>query len=277
MSVRLTTLSENTALKKDMVAEWGLSILIETDRRKILFDTGAGVAAERNADTLGIDLSAIDLMVLSHGHGDHTGGLRRILKKTKSKDIVCHPDIWDAKYAMRRNNKFAYIGVPFAREELEHLGAQFTYAVDPTELYPGIHTTGEVPMVTAYEKIEPNLFVEKKSTLAPDPLKDDLSLIIRTDQGLVIILGCSHRGVVNIIGQARNVTGEDRVHTVIGGTHLMMASDSRIRKTIRDLKKFDIKKIGVSHCTGFKAAACMAEAFGKSFFLNNAGSRIDVG
>ena len=112
----------------------------------------------------------------------------------------------------------------------------------------------------------------QEDTLVQDDFPDDLALIIKTLKGLVIILGCAHRGIVNTIQHARNITGVNTVHTVIGGTHLYPKKDFQIEKTIQALQELDVQHIGVSHCTGFKAAMKLSEAFGDRFFLNNAGT-----
>ncbi|GAG99756.1 unnamed protein product, partial [marine sediment metagenome] len=114
MGLRITTLSENNASKEGLLAEWGLSVLIETGERDILFDTGLSISASRNIDVLGIDTSRIDKIVLSHGHYDHTGGLRHILSKMKKNvEIIAHPDIWADKYSLHPAGQSRYIGIPF--------------------------------------------------------------------------------------------------------------------------------------------------------------------
>ncbi|MDD2497043.1 MAG: MBL fold metallo-hydrolase [Desulfitobacteriaceae bacterium] len=277
MDVNLTTLCENTAVKPGFAAEWGLSILIETGDLKILFDTGENTAAVYNARKFGIDLSALNYIVFSHGHGDHTGGLREVLKYSGPKPIYAHPDIWHPKYTKRpEEKKEAYIGIPFIRDELEFLGAAFNLSREPQQITENIMTTGEVPMVTDYEIIEPNLFVREKGELKPDPLFDDSSLIIKSENGLIIILGCAHRGMINIIRHSQKITGEEQIYAVIGGTHLGPASEERLEKTIKDLKEINVEKIGVSHCTGFKASSRLANLFPDKFFLNNAGTRITL-
>ncbi len=118
MELNITTLSENTAGLGNFLGEWGLGILVETDELNILFDTGQSISASHNADILGIDLSQIDKIVLSHGHFDHTGGLREVLRKIgKEIEIIAHPDMWQTKYARREGKADFYIGIPFQRQE----------------------------------------------------------------------------------------------------------------------------------------------------------------
>lgn len=277
MQVTLTTLCENTASKAGFMAEWGLSILVQVDNLKVLFDTGASFASVRNADKLGIDLATIDKIVLSHGHTDHTGGLREVLRRTGEKEIIAHPAIWDAKYVKRLyEEKEAYAGIPFVREELELFGASFKLSKEPVKILDNLTTTGEIDMTTDYEKIDANLFVKEEDMLKPDPLADDLALIVKTEKGLVIVLGCGHRGTINTIRHAQRLSEDERVYTIVGGTHLFSASDKRIDKTIAALKEIGVQKIGVSHCTGFRASMRFAQAFGDKFFLNTAGTRLTL-
>lgn len=272
MEVRITTLSENTA-NFGFLAEWGISILIEVDGMKILVDTGLSFSAVHNAKLLGVDLSTIDRIVLSHGHVDHTGGLRDVLKIKGEVEVIAHPDVWTPKYVRRdEKSQEQYIGIPFSREELESRGARFNLSREPIYITDNVLTTGEIPMLSSYERVETNLFVKENDTLCQDPLADDLALVIDTDFGLVVILGCAHRGIVNALRQAQQLTGKELVYAVIGGTHLYRASKERIEKTIVDLKKMGVQRLGVSHCTGFHAAARMAQEFEGVFFLNNAGT-----
>jgi 7,8-dihydropterin-6-yl-methyl-4-(beta-D-ribofuranosyl)aminobenzene 5'-phosphate synthase len=277
MSVRITTLSENTAGRMNLLAEWGLSILIEADGYKILLDTGQSFSAAYNAITLGVDLSQIDKIVFSHGHLDHTGGLLYILKMVKGKvEIIAHPDIWALKYARRSEHIKDYIGVPFLRESAETLGASFNLTREPVWISENIVTSGEIPMLTEYEKIDPILYVKETGELKPDPLWDDQALFIKSDKGLIIILGCAHRGIINTIRHAQKLTGVEPVYAVIGGTHLVSASPQRMDLTIAELSSFGIQRLGVSHCTGLPASAILAQTFGEAFFFNNAGTRINL-
>jgi len=271
MNINITTLTENTATRNFM-AEWGLSILIEADNKRILLDTGAGFSAIYNAHLAGIDFRTIDLIVLSHGHFDHTGGLKDILaRRNKAIDIIAHPSIWDAKYSIRENNK-QYIGIPFTREQLEGLGARFILSSEPVWITENIATSGEVPFLTGYEETDQSLYKLENNNLIRDNFPDDLSLAIKTDKGLAVFLGCAHRGMINIMSHFQKITGDERIYSIVGGTHLISASPERLSKTVADLRKAGIQKLGVSHCTGFEASARLAAEFKDIFFLNSSGS-----
>ena len=277
MQIQLTTLSENTAGRVGLLAEWGLSILVEVDNYKVLLDTGLGMSTAHNAAFLGIDLSKIDKIVISHGHRDHTGGLLDVLTAARKEiEVVAHPGIWASKYSRTFGDQEEYAGIPFTREALESLGASFRHTTEPYWLTDNILTTGEIPMHTEYEQIDANLYVRENGELRPDPLLDDLALIIKSDIGLIVILGCGHRGIINTLHHAQEITGEQRIHTVVGGTHLIRASREQIDLTVAELKELGVQRLGVSHCTGLPAASILFQEFGDAFFFNNAGRRITV-
>lgn len=273
MEVKITTLAENTA-ELGYLAEWGLSMLVEADGVRVLFDTGAGIAAVHNANLMDIDFATVDKIVISHGHYDHTSGLRDVLTRmNKPVEVIAHPDIWGAKYGKWGKHKEHYAGMPFRRELLENLGARFNLTAEPVKITSRFMTIGEIPMVTEYEQIDSGLFDKDTGEMLPDELKDDLGMVIDTDFGLVVILGCAHRGIVNTLKQAQKITGKKDIYAAIGGTHLLNADISRWALTAADLKEMGVQYLGASHCTGFEASSFLSQEFGDRFFLNNSGSR----
>ncbi len=275
MQIDITTLSENTA-RFGTVGEWGLSILVEAEGTSVLVDTGMGFSAVHNAAVLGVDLSGVDRIVLSHGHIDHTGGLAQVLAETGEVEVIAHPDAFADKSARVGERVIPDAGIPQSKEKLESLGAKFNLTREPVRITDRIMTTGEVPLITDYEAVDSSARVRQGGELVPDPLADDLALVINADFGLVVILGCAHRGIVNTLHRARDVAGRDSVYAVIGGTHLLPASEEQLARSVADLKEMGIRRLGVSHCTGFYASARLAQEFGDVFFLNNAGTQFSL-
>jgi len=274
MKTRIVTLSENTSGKARIVGEYGLSVLIERGSGKILFDTGQDSACIRNADRMGVKLDDIKMIILSHGHYDHTGGLKSVLHRTGTVDVYAHPDVFCQRYAIRDGRKRS-VGIPFERSKLETLGARFNLSRDPVRLNDLI-ISGEIKRQTTFESPDPSLIIEHRGTQKPDLLADDQAIAIKTRDGLFIILGCAHRGMVNTILQLIKLTREERIHTIIGGTHLMFAGKAQVETSIKYLEDAEVEKIGVSHCTGRAASKRLEEVFGDRFFLNNAGSVIEI-
>jgi 7,8-dihydropterin-6-yl-methyl-4-(beta-D-ribofuranosyl)aminobenzene 5'-phosphate synthase len=270
-------MSDNTAGQMDILAEWGFSLLVESDDMTVLLDAGASTSLVHNADILGIDLAKIKKVVLSHGHLDHNGGLRSLLGRIRSEvEIIAHPDIWAAKYIHREGKPDRYIGLPYQLNELESLGARFTLSREPVRLSENIITTGEVPMQTDFERIDSTMCVKTAGGWEPDPLLDDLALVIQTPGGLVVALGCAHRGMINTLNHARNITGVQKIRLVLGGSHLKDASDEQIWQTISSLNEMGVQKLAVSHCTGMHATLLLAQTYGDDFIFNPAGNIIKL-
>jgi 7,8-dihydropterin-6-yl-methyl-4-(beta-D-ribofuranosyl)aminobenzene 5'-phosphate synthase len=276
MEIKITTLSENTATA-GCLGEWGLSMFVEADGKKILFDTGGGFSAVYNANLMGIDLTAAECIVISHGHYDHTGGLRNVLTRMRKRiDIYAHPDVWARKYGRMESGPERYVGIPYPREALEALGANFKLSSEPARLSERIMTTGHVPMTNDYEIVEKYLFVKENGEQKQDSLDDDQAMVIDTDFGLVVILGCSHHGIINTLEHVKKITGKEMIYATIGGTHLVHAPKERLEKTAVALQEMGVQYLGVSHCTGFKASAYLAQVFGDRFFQNNAGTHLTL-
>jgi len=274
MKIKGTVLCENSVFSNlGAIAEHGWSIFLETDQGNFLFDTGQGLALINNARVFKKDLSGVKGIILSHHHCDHTGGLLDALSVTGAVDVYSHPDLFKEGYLTRSGTKF--IGVPFNRIALENKGARFKFNTGFTEIAPGLHITGEVPRITDFETGDTDVVVKTEDGFVRDTLLDDQSVVIETDKGLFIVLGCSHAGVINIIDYAIKKTGQDRVYAVVGGTHLWTVSEEQQEKTIQAFKDFKIERLGVSHCTGLKVSMRLLQEFKDKFFFCNVGTVIE--
>lgn len=276
MKIKATVLCENYVNgQAGAIAEHGWSVYLETQQGNFLFDTGQGKGIINNALHFKKDLSLIKGIIISHHHWDHTGGLFDVLQQTGKTKVYSHPDIFKNSYS-RRDNLARNIGVPFRREILESQGAGFVFNIEPVEIAQNLILSGEIPRQTLFEKGDKKLMVKEKEGYIQDKILDDQTLIIKTEKGLFIILGCSHSGIINIINYAIKITGEEHIHTIIGGTHLGPADEKTREKTIEALKQFDIERIGVSHCTGLEMSAQLLNEFGKRFFFCNVGTVVEV-
>ncbi len=278
MKGRITIICENSVSVRGGLGEHGFSAYVETERGNYLFDTGRGEALLPNLLKFDKDFLSIQKIFLSHGHHDHTGGLASILEVLGETEVLAHPDIFSVRYNIsRKDGKEArrYAGLKFTRPYLESLGAKFRLEKDFREVAREMFLTGEVPRRTSFERGDPRLFAEVGGELISDPFMDDQSLIIETTKGLLVLLGCAHSGVVNILEHVVSRTGKDRIYAVLGGTHLDFSTPSQVQETIIALKKYDIEKIGVSHCTGPAAASRLYAAFEGKFFFGQVGEVLE--
>ena len=269
MTTRITILCENSVARPGgLIAEHGFAALIETPSSAVLFDTGQGFGLLNNAQEIGRDLQKISSVVLSHGHSDHTGGLPTLLNHLQRPlAVVAHPDLFSERY-WRSNFELRPIGMVTQRAALEGQGASFSLGCDYHQLAENLYCSGEVPRRTNFEKGDPHLVIpDGNGGYSPDPLRDDLSLALTTDKGLVVLLGCAHAGVINIIDHFKEQSGDERICALIGGTHLGPASEEQFQATLTMLKQNRIGKIGLSHCTGLNRGAQLYQEFaGRSFF-----------
>ncbi len=275
--MKLTILCENTAgVPFSVIGEHGFACLVETRNGSYLFDTGQGLGIMNNASILGKDLSAIDALMISHGHYDHTGGLDKVLSVSGKTDIFAHPEIFTPRY-WEKEGESRYIGIPFRQDYLESLGGTFRFSREMQKIDDKVFLTGEIPRNNEFETGDLNMVAcpDGAKRIKPDPLPDDLSLVLDTDEGLVIVFGCAHAGMVNIIEHVMETFQRDRIHAVIGGTHLGFAGDRQFDETVRVLEKFNIERIGVSHCTGLAQASKLHARFGDAFFFANVGTVLE--
>ena len=270
----LVFLAENTAKGSGILGEHGLAYWIDTGTHTLLFDTGQGLVLTHNAQQLGIDLERTDAVVLSHGHYDHTGGLKQVLDIAPDAHLFLHPDAIAPKFS-GSHGPARRLGMPFVYcEEFRTPGRAVTLSREACEVVPGIWMTGEIPRTNDYEHTGGCFFLDEALS-KPDSLLDDQSLFFETDKGLVVVLGCAHSGVINTLQHVIHLAGQSRIHMVVGGMHLVSASPGRMDKTIEALRSFSPDRIGCCHCTGFMASVRIASEFPKRCFQGHAGMRLN--
>jgi len=278
MEIKITILCENTVGRRIGTGEHGFSAFIETDRANYLFDTGNGHSVVANSLAFDKDLRSIRKIFLSHGHYDHTGGLPEVLKMRGKVDVHAHPHIFLDRISVVKDKNTEtkrFVGIPYKKAYLEGLGAHFLFNSDFVEVEKGMFLTGEVPRRTQFEKSDPRLFMEMDGKTSSDTFPDDQSLVLNTEKGLVLILGCAHAGMMNIIHHVMTKTMKDKFHAILGGTHLDFLTPEQLEESIHSLKKIQVEKIGVSHCTGMRAALRLSQEFGDRFFQGCVGSVLE--
>lgn len=275
MAVRLTILCENSVGKPGhLIGEHGFSCLVETAQCKMLFDTGQGLGLVHNARELAIPLNDIEGVALSHGHYDHTGGLSRLLNMQSPLTVWGHPDIFQARF-WRSDFELRPIGIPMNRNALEAQGACFDLDPACRELAQGIWLSGTIPRHTDFEGGDTHLVVPTADGFEADPLQDDQTLIIDSEKGLILLCGCAHAGLVNIMRLALAKTGRERIHAIVGGTHLGPADENQFMETLKALREFGVERLATSHCTGLLRAAQLQREFGGRFTFAAVGSRLE--
>jgi len=253
----------------------GASYLIEHNGTRVLFDTGQdGHLVLKVMEKLGISPKSIDYIFLSHCHYDHIGGLLDILKAVGRKvPIIAHPEIFRKHFALKP--RLRIVGIPFSRDQIEKYG-ELVLVREPFKISEEIFSTGEIRNRLDFEKASLEVYTVENGLLKRDKLLDDMSLVIKGHNGLIIVSGCSHAGIVSTIKHAIKITGESKVKAVIGGFHLISASDSKIERTASELKALGIEKIYAGHCTGFRAEAKLYEVFKESFRKIHVGMKIVI-
>ncbi len=283
-SLKITVLSTMLA-DGDELGEWGFAALIEADGRRILFDTGAkSDVVQKNLHTLKLDLSDVPDLVLSHWHWDHIGGFMTLRRSAMAKQpsALARTHVAQGFFDSR-------VGTPpgvelnqmiRVRPEYEQTGGKFVVHAKPVELQPGVWLTGPVPRKHPERNWSGRTQIRSASgALGEDTLPDDMALVVNTEKGLVIVTGCGHAGVVNIIEHARGVVRPAKVHALIGGLHLFNASEAALTWTVGKLREFGVENLLGCHCTGIETvyrfrqdlglgrAHCVVGAVGAGFEL----------
>ena len=271
--VRITTLVDNHALAdSNLESEHGFSCFIEVPPVRILFDTGKGGAFIRNAEKLGVDLSTIDHLVVSHAHYDHGGGVLALLDTFKYESL----SLWTGK-------GFEIPKYADETEGLRYLGPQFdakltskynlmwhTVCNETVMIHPGIWLVSSFDRIHPIEQPNPRFVIEKDGNKSVDTFTDEIALVVDTPRGLLLVVGCSHPGILNIIDSVRSRFSKP-LYMLIGGIHLFDVSSERRDTVIKDLIERSIPHLGASHCTGDEASQILASTY-PGYFTNMAGT-----
>lgn len=276
LPIAITILVDNNAAH-ELVQEHGFSAWIEHENGCILFDTGQGQALETNAQKLDINLDQATLVVLSHGHYDHTGGLGVALSAASAAKIAYGEGVTRRRLSCHEGREIRDIGMPqMCIDQLERLSESRRLLIDqPHRIQPRIGITGPIPRRIDFEDAGGPFFFDQ-ARLSTDPISDEIAVWIETEEGLVIITGCCHAGIINTVERVREITGQKRVHGIVGGLHLLHASERRIQATFDYLAALQPKFLMPCHCTGEHVVALMKEPFGLPVIDVQAGTRLQL-
>lgn len=277
MKFRITILCENSVGSiSGTLGEHGFAALIEPSQgTPLLFDTGQGLTLLHNARRMNRDLTKVHNVVISHGHYDHAGGLLPLLTECGRTQIHAHPAVFTPRFRLKDTGECYPIGMPHSRDQLETAGASFTLTKEFREIAPGMFLTGEVPRATAFETGDQGLYCDCTGQDL-DTTPDDQSLMLKTERGLVVILGCCHAGLVNTLEHIAYLSGRRDIYAVIGGTHLGFCGQVQLERTISALKEWGVQKVAASHCTGFAASARLSREMPKEFQVALVGYTLEV-
>jgi 7,8-dihydropterin-6-yl-methyl-4-(beta-D-ribofuranosyl)aminobenzene 5'-phosphate synthase len=255
--LKVTILSTMLAGSTKGIGEWGFAALVEVDGRRLLIDTGARPdTVLKNATELGVDLANVTDLVVTHNHDDHTGGLLTLRRELRVRNPAAlsraHVGAGIFEPRLQPDGKDANGLLP-VKAPYEALGGVFVVHDKPEELFPGVWLTGPVPRVHPEHNWSGSLKVRTASGLVEDTVAEDSAVVIETAQGLVVITGCGHAGIANIVDYARKLAGNAPIHAVIGGLHLFAATDDQLAWTAARLKDAGLVHLLGAHCTGVEA------------------------
>ncbi len=249
--LKITNLS--TMLTTRGIGEWGYCALVEADGKKVLFDTGGlPETVLKNAEKLNVDLSDVEDVFLSHNHGDHTGGLRTLREAYKKINPKAFSRIHVGKgiFTQRLNVRNWMMEM---KEELEADGVEFFIYTESAELFPGVWITGPIKRVHEEKNYGGRFKLVTPEGSIVDNIPEDQSLVIDTEKGFVTVSGCGHAGIINTLEHIKANISEEKIHAIIGGFHLLNATDEHLKWTASKLKEFGVAKINGAHCTGLHA------------------------
>lgn len=270
---KITTLIDNAVYGHVLQAEHGLSLYIESEQHKILFDTGQSDLFARNAETLGIDLKEVDILILSHGHYDHTGGLRTFLKLNSKAKVYCKREALNRKFKLTSEN-----GIRLA-DELDL--SRFHWTKETTAITGDMVLCPKLPIADEKDT-HFNHFLTQRIALPGEPalseapriadtFEDEQVLVLLTEKTYSVISACSHRGITNILRAVKAEFTDRKLNLLLGGFHIHNAGERKYQRIARYLQTDQPELIGIGHCTGIDQYARFCEDSGKRVYYNHVG------
>jgi 7,8-dihydropterin-6-yl-methyl-4-(beta-D-ribofuranosyl)aminobenzene 5'-phosphate synthase len=266
--VEIKIVVANSVYQKNLLAEHGLSFWIKLGTKEYLFDTGQGLVLRHNLKELEIQLDSLNGILLSHGHYDHANGLKSLLKAKPNLKLYAHSDIFLPKYS-KKSSQLIDRGMNITRTDLQN----FRPVNKAKQIDAGLWLTGEISLDNREAIMKAKYKVKENEEIKLDPFKDDQAVFIESKAGIVVLLGCSHSGVIYTLKQIRKLTAGKKIAAIIGGMHLIHADQKRIDKIINYLRKLDFDLLVPLHCTGFKAAAQMKAVFKERVVAGGVGNK----
>jgi len=261
--MRITILTENLAYRNGLVAEHGLSFLVEDEGFSVLFDTGQSDVFLRNAKTLGIDLGTVNALVLSHGHYDHSGGLAHFCAANSGAKIYVGPGFFTPKF--NKTGKAIGAVLPPGNEH------RFVEVHGTVEIAPSLHIVGDVPILDDSDTHFEGLFVQKGTSKEEDRFSEEQFLCKVRGDSLIVVSGCNHRGITNVAAEAETRFSRP-IKFLLGGFHLKDTETALAKKILGTLALRDISLLGACHCTGVEKYPLVRDAFGTRAFYAHAGT-----
>ena len=273
--MKIYILTDDKVRKHGLLAEHGLSIYIEHKGAKILFDAGQTDVYLRNATFMGINIQKADCIVLSHGHYDHCGGLVYFPYKQKFPAIYVHKDAFAKRYGMDGNIR-RDLSVPWMLDDYPYIEENLHFAQKQMKIADSITLLGEIPGSVSFEGLSKGFYTENENETIVDMFHDEQMLVIETDRGLALFLGCSHPGIISCVQHAQNIFGGKNIYLLVAGMHMESVDSARLEKTIAYLMEANIQKIVPLHCTGIPAIAEMKCRMGERCNILYAGDILVV-
>lgn len=249
MAVKIQVLVEDTGSEQlSLGTEHGLSLFVSTPEAKFIFDCGATGLAWENARRMNAPIREAAFVVISHSHYDHAGGFPQLFQWAAPKKLYVGAGFWEEKYAADpAGGRFTYLGAGFGEGALREFGIEAETVEDVKEVAPGAWLLGNFPRIHDFETI-PRRFVKGEGR-APDDFSDEICLALAEGDGLAVVAGCSHPGILNMVQTVRQRLNKP-VYSVIGGTHLKEAAEARLDLTLKELKEAGLKRLALCHCSG---------------------------